>query len=90
VISVRFPLASVFLLVAGIVFAIAYALPLLFFPLEWARVFRWRLPEDTALTVYFGRCLGAVAVGIVTVCLMAVPEPESHGCCSVSSRSSER
>jgi hypothetical protein len=27
--------------------------------LAWARAFRWRVPAETDLAVYFGRCLGA-------------------------------
>jgi hypothetical protein len=50
--------AVVFALLGGVVFAI----PLLVAPLAWARAFRWRLPTDTNLAVYFGRCLGAFAV----------------------------
>jgi len=78
VISDRFPLASWFLLIAGLVFTFAFALPLLFVPLRWAQLFRWKLPAETDLTVYFARCLGAVAVALVGACFLAVPHPEQH------------
>lgn len=39
-----------------------FSLFLFFKPLLWARFFQWKIPEDTDLTVYFGRCLGAFAI----------------------------
>lgn len=54
--------AQTFLLVFGIIGAVAFALPIFFAPLAWARVFRWNLPDDTDLAVYFGRCLGVMAL----------------------------
>jgi hypothetical protein len=33
---------------------------MLFWPLRWAAVLGWRIPEHTHLAIYFGRCLGAV------------------------------
>lgn len=45
---------------------------LLFFkPLLWARLFWWKIPVDTDLTVYFGRCLGAFALVTDTMFLHA-------------------
>lgn len=70
-------LASWFLLVSGIVFLVVYALPLLFVPLRWARVFRWELPERSHLTIYLGRCLGGVALAVVVFVFRAVPDPRS-------------
>jgi hypothetical protein len=72
------PLASWFLLGGGAFFGAAFALPLLFAPLHWARRFGWRVPEDASLTVYFGRCLGAVAVAVVVQVLRAAPDPRGH------------
>lgn len=56
--------AQSFLLVFGIVGGLAFALPIFLTPLAWARVFRWNVPEDTDLAVYFGRCLGVVIVAL--------------------------
>lgn len=70
--------SRLFLIVAASGFLAAFALPLLFAPLAWARAFRWRIPEETALTVYFGRCLGAVAVAICGACFVAAAHPEEH------------
>jgi hypothetical protein len=51
--------ASTFLTVLVIGTTLLFALPLLFFPIGWARLFGWRIPERTDLAIYFGRCLGA-------------------------------
>ncbi|MEQ1550258.1 hypothetical protein [Sphingorhabdus sp.] len=51
--------AQSFLLVLGIITTLAFALPLFFAPLKWARLMLFKVPEDTDLNVYFGRCLGA-------------------------------
>jgi len=37
-----------------------FCIPILFFPLKWARSIKWNVPDDTHLTIYFGRCLGAM------------------------------
>ncbi len=39
-----------------------FSIPISFAPLVWARLFQWRIPDDTDLAVYFGRCLGAFAL----------------------------
>jgi hypothetical protein len=67
--------ASVFLWGVGLFFGVVYALPLLVRPLHWARAFGWRLPEERALAVYFGRCLGALALAVVVPILRAAPHP---------------
>lgn len=40
----------------------AFSLLLFFKPLVWAKMLLWRVPEDTDLAIYFGRCLGAFAL----------------------------
>jgi hypothetical protein len=45
----------------------------MFVPLTWARWLRWPIPEATDgrnLSVYFGRCLGAVASVLAAVVLV--------------------
>lgn len=72
-------LASWFLLIATSFFVVAYALPLLFFPLRWARWFQWKLPEqDTDLTVYFGRCTGGLALGVIVIVAQGISRPGEH------------
>jgi len=39
---------------------ILFGLPLCFFPLRWARMLCWRIPDDTSLVIYLGRCLGVI------------------------------
>ncbi|HEY0836453.1 MAG TPA: hypothetical protein VGE72_21270 [Azospirillum sp.] len=46
---------------AGIT-TLAFALPIFFTPVAWARHMRWTIPEHTDLAVYFGRCLGALII----------------------------
>lgn len=54
--------AQTFLVVFGVVAGLVFALPIFLVPLTWARAFRWNLPQDTDLAIYFGRCLGVLAV----------------------------
>ena len=77
-ISTAHPIASWFLLLAAAFFLFAFVGPILLAPLRWARVMRWTVPDDTDLTVYFGRCLGAAALAIVYVVFRAAPAPEQH------------
>ena len=70
--------SSLFLLVASSTGLLVFALPLLLSPLHWARRLRWRLPEDTDLTVYLGRSLGAVATALSVGGLLAARDPRRH------------
>jgi hypothetical protein len=74
----EYPGVSAFLYGTGAAFLLAFALPLFLSPLAWARRFLWTIPEDTRLTVYFGRCLGAVAVALVAACFHAAADPVRH------------
>ncbi|NUB06790.1 hypothetical protein FW320_11465 [Azospirillum sp. Vi22] len=51
--------AQTYLLVLMIGTTLFFALPIFIAPLAWARLMLWRIPQDTDLAVYFGRCLGA-------------------------------
>jgi hypothetical protein len=70
--------SSIFLLAASSVGLAVFALPLLLSPLHWAKRLRWRLPEDTDLTVYLGRSLGAVATALSVGGLLAARDPRRH------------
>jgi hypothetical protein len=63
--------ARTFLLVFGIVGGLAFALPIFLVPIAWARAFRWKVPADTDLAIYFGRCLGVLAVALIVFVLRA-------------------
>jgi hypothetical protein len=70
--------SSLFLLAAGSIGLLFFALPLLLSPLRWATRLRWRVPEDTDLTVYLGRSLGALATAVSVFGLLAARDPRSH------------
>jgi hypothetical protein len=64
--------AQAFLLVLMLVTSAAFALPIFLAPLAWARRLGWRVPEDTDLAIYFGRCLGAFILVVELLMLRAV------------------
>jgi hypothetical protein len=70
--------ASWFLWIVSTVFLLAFALPLTFAPLGWARIFRWPVGQGDDLTRYFGRCLGAVALALVAAGYRAALDPREH------------
>lgn len=63
--------AQAFLLVLMLATSAAFALPIFLAPLAWARRFGWRIPDDTDLAVYFGRCLGAFILIVELLMLRA-------------------
>jgi uncharacterized membrane protein YsdA (DUF1294 family) len=64
--------AQAFLLVLMLLTSAAFALPIFLAPLTWARRLGWRVPEDTDLAIYFGRCLGAFILVVELLMLRAV------------------
>ena len=70
--------SSLFLIAASGIGLLVFALPLLLSPLRWARALRWRPPQDTDLTVYLGRSLGAVATALSFGGLVAARDPWRH------------
>ena len=54
--------ATTYLLVMGCLTTLIFVIPIFFTPLLWGRIMLWKIPEDTDLAVYFGRCLGAFAL----------------------------
>ena len=67
--------SSTFLVVFAAIVVVAFALPFLFAPIAWGRLIGFKLPEQTDLAVYFGRSLGAAALGISLICYMASQNP---------------
>jgi hypothetical protein len=63
--------AQAFLLVLMLVTSAAFALPIFLAPLAWARRLGWRVPRDTDLAIYFGRCLGAFILVVELLMLRA-------------------
>lgn len=55
-----------------------FALPLLLKPYAWAKAFGWKREPETDVGLYFGRCLGAIAVGGCVQSLEAARDPEAN------------
>lgn len=55
-----------------------FALPLFIDPIWWAERFGWDSEGATDLTVYFGRCLGAIVLTVIAFAVVAVREPREH------------
>jgi hypothetical protein len=70
--------ARVFLLSAGAFFTIVFAVPLFVDPYWWARRFGWDTGPETDIGIYFGRCLGAVAIALSLAALVASRQPARH------------
>ena len=71
--------ASGFLIAVSLFALVALGLPMLVVPLTWARWLRWPIPQATDgrnLSIYFGRCLGAVICVQATVVLVAARDTE--------------
>lgn len=64
--------ATVYLLILMVTTTIGFAGPIFLVPLAWARAMLWRIPADTDLAVYFGRCLGAFILIVELLMLRAV------------------
>jgi hypothetical protein len=63
--------ARTYLLLLMAVTTAVFALPIFLAPLKWARWFGWRIPQQTDLAVYFGRCLGSFILIIELLMLQA-------------------
>ena len=57
---------------------VIFGLPLLLHPYAWARLFGWPDEPETDVGLYFGRCLGAVAVALGVEGLRAMDDPRAH------------
>jgi len=66
------------LVVVGLVFIPLFAVPLFVDPYWWGDLFGWDTGSRSDLTAYLGRCLGAVALAIAVVALLAAREPTAH------------
>jgi hypothetical protein len=70
--------ARALLVVVALVFIPVFALPLFVDPYWWGDVFGWDTGSRSDLTAYLGRCLGAVALAIAVVALLAARDPAGH------------
>jgi hypothetical protein len=69
--------SSAFLVAVAAVFVPIFALPLFIDPIWWGERFGWDTGGTHDLTVYLGRCLGAVALAIAVVALRGSRDPAS-------------
>ena len=53
---------NTYLLVITVLTFFAFSGLIFLKPLLWAKMLGWKIPENTDLTVYFARCLGAFAI----------------------------
>lgn len=67
-----------FLLAITVVFVPIIALPLFVDPVWWAERFGWNTAGAADLTLYLGRCLGAVALAIGLISLRAARNPAAN------------
>lgn len=65
-----------FLRVVSLLTLVAFAVPISLAPLKWARVLRWEVDAKPDLALYFGRCLGVVALVLVWAGWQAASNPE--------------
>jgi hypothetical protein len=79
VIEIRISVRSrAFLIAVAAIFIPVFALPLFIDPIWWAERFGWDTEGPHDLTVYLGRCLGAVALAIAVIALRAASDPPAH------------
>jgi len=51
-----------YLLYFGLVTLVVFCIPLFFRPMLWGKLLLWKIPEETDLAVYLGRCLGGLGL----------------------------
>jgi hypothetical protein len=54
--------ASAFLRTFAVLTLVLFAVPIAVAPMAWARLLQWDVDAKPHLALYFGRCLGAVAI----------------------------
>ena len=68
--------SAAFLRVFAVITLLAFAIPIAVAPLAWARALKWDIDPKFHLALYFGRCLGAVAIVITCAAWYAALHPE--------------
>jgi hypothetical protein len=66
---------NIYLYILAVAVLIGFGLPLLFVPIQWARVFRWEIPESTHLAAFLGRTVGALLCVISVFAYKAAINP---------------
>lgn len=67
--------SGTFLRVVALLTLVAFAIPISLAPLKWARALRWEVDARPDLALYFGRCLGAVALVLTWAAWHAASNP---------------
>ncbi len=57
---------NIYLYVVAVAMLIGFGLPLLLVPIQWARMFRWEIPQQEQLAAFLGRTVG------VFICVLAI------------------
>jgi hypothetical protein len=70
--------ASTFLILLAVISALFLSIPIFVAPLRWARLLGWPIPAQADLAVYFGRCLGGIAIVLNAITLRAGVTGESN------------
>jgi hypothetical protein len=60
------PYLHIYLYVVAVAMGIGFGIPLLLVPIQWARVFRWEIPQQRDLATFLGRSVG------VFICVLAI------------------
>jgi len=63
--------ASQFLSAVGWLILLIFAIPITVWPFKWAKLVGWEVPQQTHLALYFGRCLGCVAIAVALFSIFA-------------------
>lgn len=50
--------ADIYLIVSGVAMLLGFGLPLLLFPMHWARLFGWEMPSHKKFTLFLERSVG--------------------------------
>jgi hypothetical protein len=66
-----------FLTVMGAI-TVALFIPMMIWPLQWARRLNWKTTQSDLLALYFGRCLGAVSVSLGLAACYVAQHPYLH------------
>ena len=70
--------SSKFLFVLGPLMALIFGIPMAFWPLKWAKMLRWEIPAEIDLAVYFGRCLGCLAIACSALAVVVAMNPAAQ------------
>ncbi len=66
---------NIYLVVVGVVTLVLFGLPLMFVPMQWARLFRWEIPQSSKLASFLGSSLGIFISIIAIFAIKAAQNP---------------